>query len=147
MNEKDSHKQFAVELFNLTWELLEKPDRTPTETDQMIHACHTSRYHWGIVGKPIHFARGNWLLAYMYAHLERAESCLYHAQRCYHITLENDLQDFDLAFAYEAMARAHHLSGNLIEFRTSLEQAEEAAERIQKEDDRLYFLEILHTIQ
>jgi hypothetical protein len=61
--------------------------------------------------------------------------------------VDNDLQDFDLAFAYEAMARAHHLSGNLIETKTFLKKAEDAAKDIQKEEDRLYFLGILHSIQ
>lgn len=147
MNENDYHKKFAVELFNITWDLLENPDRTQAETDQMIHACHASRYHWGVVGKPLHLARGEWLLAYVYAHLKRPDACFYHARRCYHITLGNELQDFDLAFAYEAMARAHHLLGNLIETKNFLKKAKEAAEDIQKEDDRLYFLEVLQSIQ
>ena len=32
---------------NFTWTLLGKPNRTAAETDAMIHATHTARYHWG----------------------------------------------------------------------------------------------------
>ena len=35
----------AVDLFNYTWTLIEKPDRT-AEDDAMIHAAHASRHHW-----------------------------------------------------------------------------------------------------
>lgn len=46
-SDPDTHTQSAKELFNLVWELLEKTTRTQEETDQMIHAAHASRYHWG----------------------------------------------------------------------------------------------------
>jgi hypothetical protein len=40
------HRRLGVALFNHTWTLIAKPDRTPAETDEMIHAAHASRYHW-----------------------------------------------------------------------------------------------------
>ena len=51
----DLHKKFAVELFNRTWDLLDKEDRTQEEADTMIHAAHASRYHWGEIGTPFEF--------------------------------------------------------------------------------------------
>jgi len=45
-----AHRQLGVDLYNSTWTLLEKPDRTALETDEMIHRAHTSRWHWGKVG-------------------------------------------------------------------------------------------------
>ena len=65
------HKQFAVDLFNATWDLLEKPARTKEEDDEMIHSAHASRYHWGKVGEPVNLARGEWQVARVYTLLNR----------------------------------------------------------------------------
>lgn len=34
---EEEHKKFAIGLFNLTWTLLDKKDRTKEEDDKMIH--------------------------------------------------------------------------------------------------------------
>lgn len=39
-----AQRQAGVDCFNLVWELLAKPERTPAETDRMIHAAHASRF-------------------------------------------------------------------------------------------------------
>ncbi len=145
-NLNQSHKKFAVELFNLTWDLLEKKDRSPEETAAMIHACHASCYHWSIVGQPVHLARGEWLIARVYAVLNRAEPCLFHADRCYRITIDNNLKDFDLAFAYEAMARACDLAGDAVEKAKYITLAKDAGSAIQDEEDRAYFFGELHSL-
>lgn len=145
--EKTIHRQMAVELFNLTWDLMEKPDRTPTETDLMINAAHASRYHWEIAGEAVNIARGEWQISRVYSVVGRAEPCLYHAERCLHVTLENKLVDFDLAFAYEAMARACHLSGDLMETAKFITLGQEAGEKIKKKEDQEYFFKELNTIE
>ena len=143
----DIHRKFAVELFNMTWDLMEKSDRSQLETDRMIHAAHASRYHWEVIGQPVNLARGEWQISRVYAILQRAEPCLYHAKRCHQITLDNDLHDFDLAFAYEAMARAYHLSGDVQETVKFLSLAQEAGQAIKKKGDRDYFMTELSTIK
>lgn len=145
--DKSNHRQMAIELFNLTWDLMEKPDRTPAETDRMINAAHASRYHWEIAGEAVNIARGEWQISRVYSVVGRVEPCLYHAERCLQVTLENDLVDFDLAFAYEAMARACHLSGDLMETAKFFTLGQEAGEKIKKEDDREYFFRELNTIE
>jgi DNA-binding transcriptional MerR regulator len=49
----------AAQLFNETWRLMEKEERTRQDDDRMIHAAHASRYHWGQVpdATPAHLAR------------------------------------------------------------------------------------------
>jgi len=140
------HKKLAVELFNLTWDLIERDDRNQAEIDRMIHAAHASRYHWEIAGDAVNIARGEWLISRVYALLGRAEPCLYHARRCLEITLENDLKDFDLAFGYEAMARAAKMTGNKVETARYLTLAQEAGAQINDLDDQGYFFSELHTI-
>jgi hypothetical protein len=146
-NHLETHKKFAVDLFNLTWELIEKEDRSQAEIDRMINAVHGSRYHWEIAGDAVHIARGEWLISRVYAILQRPEPCHYHASRCLQVTLENELKDFDLAFAYEAMARANDLTSNPVKKAKYLTLAKDSGVKIQDEDDREYFFSELQTIQ
>ena len=146
-DELGTHKSFAKKCFNQTWDLIEKEDRSQEETDQMIHTAHASRYHWEFVGEAVNLARGEWLISRVYAVLKRVEPCLYHADRCLQITLSNDVRDFDLAFAYEAMARACNLAGDEVETAKYITLAKDAGADIVDEDDRKYFFNELETIQ
>jgi len=145
-SEKDAHKKFAVDCFNLTWNLLDKKDRIKAEVDKMIHTAHASRFHWGEIGTPLEFERGEWQISRVYSVLKRSEPALYHAKRCLEICKENNIGDFDIAFAYEAMARAYAIVGNKKECEKNIELAREAAEQIKKKEDRDYFLGELKTI-
>ena len=143
---KTTHRKFAVDLFNKTWDLLEKEDRSQMETDHMIHCAHASRYHWEFAGDALNIARGEWMISHVYAILWRAEPCLYHAIRCLEVTLQNEIKDFDLAFAYEAMARGYNIAGNEVETEKYFLLAKVAASKIKDTKDRDYFLSQLKTI-
>jgi len=144
--EREYHRRFAVTAFNRVWELMESDGRTPADTIEMLHAAHASRHHWGTIGEPVHFARGEWQVARMYSVLGRVEAALYHARLCLQITEEHGIGDFDLAFAYEAMARATALAGDMAASRGWLERARAAAEGIAADDDRQIVLADLATI-
>ena len=132
-------RKLAVDLFNHVWTLLEKAERTRAEDDEMLHAAHASRYHWGAVGEPVNFSREEWQCSRVYSILGRAEPALFHAQRSLDLCLEHGIGDFDLAFAYEALARAHRVAGNDADVRRNLEAARHAAEAIADPDDRDHF--------
>jgi hypothetical protein len=142
----DDERRLAGGLFNATWTLLEKEQRSRTEDDAMLHMAHASAHHWRQVGQPENFARGEWQCSRVYAVLGRAEPCLHHAQRVLDICQENGLGDFDLAFAYEALARGHAVAGDGDRSRAYTEQALTAAKDIKEEDDRELVLTDLETI-
>jgi hypothetical protein len=144
--EKAEHEKFAKDLFNLTWSLLDKKDRTKEEDDKMIHAAHASRYHWGEVGTPTNLERGEWQISRVYSVLKRSEPALYHAKRCLEICKENKIGDFDIAFAYEGMARAHAIGGQKAECKKYVDLAKKAGEQIKEKGDREYFMGELNTI-
>ena len=155
LTELEWHRKMAAQLFNHTWELIDKGDnRTPNESDEMIHSAHASRYHWGIVvisGKytktgPMNLERGDWQISRVYAILNRPEPALYHAERCLSICEKHKIGDFDIAFALEAMARAYSLSEDS-KAKEYLERAKNAGEAISKEEDMKYFLSELATIK
>ncbi len=143
---QECHKKFAVTLFNLVWSLLDKKDRTKQEDDKMVHAAHASRFHWGEVGSAVNFVRGEWQISRVYSVLNRPQPALYHAERCLVICKENNIGDFDLAFAYEAMARAYAVDEEKSEAYKYIQLAKDAGERIKKKEDRNLFFSDLKTV-
>ena len=139
-------RQLAVDLFNLVWDYLEKPDRSLQENDTMLNAAHASRYHWEQIGKAVNLARGEWQLARVYAVLGRPEPALYHAARSLEICQSNGIGDFDLAYAYEAYARATAIARRFEDSQTWLQQARQAAQNIPEADDRELLEKDLDTV-
>ena len=143
---KECHRNFAVNCFNLVWGLLDKKDRTRKEDDKMVHAAHASRFHWGEIGTAVEFERGEWQISRVYSVLKRTQSALYHAKRCLEVCKEKNIGDFDIAFAYEAMARAYAVAEEKTECKKYIDLAKEAGEQIKKKEDKDYFFSELQTI-
>jgi hypothetical protein len=141
------NKKLAVDCFNGTWDLIDKTDRSETDTLKMIHMAHTSRYHWGEIGTPLEWSRGEWQISRVYSLANLGESALYHGRHALNYCLENNIGDFDLAFAYEAIARAYAVLGNDSEKEVYFEKAKEASKNIVKESDRDYFMSELGKIK
>lgn len=140
------HKLMAAQLFNLTWDLLDKPQRTAAEDDRMVHAAHASRFHWGEIGQPVHRVRGEWQVSRVYAVLNRPAAARYHAQRCLDLCEAHGIGGFDLGFAYEALARAHAVAGNTAEAVGYVKRGRELAATIAAQGDREYLESQLGTI-
>lgn len=141
-------RTLAAQLFNETWRLLEKENRTRDDDDRMIHTAHASRYHWGQVptATPANMARGEWQVSRVYAVLGRAEPAIHHARRVVDICTENGIGDWDLAFSYEALARAYAVAGDAEAARNWTDKALAAAELITGDVDRDLVLADLETI-
>jgi|TARA_B100000959_G_scaffold277104_1_gene333021 hypothetical protein len=134
------HRQLASDLFNHTWSLLDNDERTKEQDEEMVHAAHASRYHWGIAGTPKNHARGEWQIARVYAALKRFSSSAHHAQLCIDACKMHDFGPFDLAFANEGLARAL-VTNNPTEAKKYLTTARKVGDGIEKEEDQQW----LHT--
>ena len=145
LTEAEWHRKQAVDLFNFTWTLIDKPDRTPDEDDRMIHAAHASRYHWAIVGNVVNFLRGDWQIAHVYTILHQPQAAMHYAQRCLDQCLANSIGDFDLAYAYEGVARSYACAGHTAEAQQYQRLAEQAGSQISDEEDRQLFQKDLAT--
>jgi hypothetical protein len=141
-------RTLAAQLFNETWRLMEREDRSQEDDDRMVHTAHASRYHWGQVpaATPAHLARGEWQVSRVYAVLARPEPAIYHAQRVLDICLANGIGDWDLAFGYEALARAFAVAADPETARKWTDQALAAAAAIAEDEDRDLVLADLETI-
>jgi hypothetical protein len=134
----EERRQLAVDLFNHAWTLMRLPERTPEQDDELIHAAHASRHHWAEVGTPANVARGEWQLSRVYVTLGRAEPALHHAGRCLAYCEANPeaIEDWDLPYAYEALARAQLLAGQDREAKRSLRRARELGAQVVDQEDR-----------
>ncbi|MFQ5908230.1 MAG: hypothetical protein ACE5JE_05330 [Thermoplasmata archaeon] len=134
--EKESHRKFAVDLFNHTWDLLDKENRTEEEDDRMVHAAHASRLHWGEVGEPQNLAVGEWQIARVYSALHRAEPALHHARHSLEIVEANGLTGFYRASALEGVAKAYSVAGDADKSRDYIQQARGESEKITDREER-----------
>ena len=134
----------AVELNILTFALLDKKDRNAKGDLRMINFAKSSLYHWRKSDKYdiANEHRGQWLLSYVYSKLNKSNEALHHAKRTLKITEENttQLKDYDLAYAYESMARAYSVSGNKDKAEQWHNKAKEAGDLIESECDKEYFI-------
>jgi hypothetical protein len=117
---REWHRAFAVECNNGAFDLLAKADRTPAESDLMVDMAHAARYHWGVVGTELNVARADYLVSRVHAFLGHAEPALQHASAALQRAEALGLSDFDLAYAHEAMARAHACAGEVGEAQREL---------------------------
>lgn len=142
-------KKLAIQLFNETWDLIDKADRTTEDNALMLHKAHTSCYLWMIeeTSTPTNHARGEWQVSRVYALLGMGEPALLHGQRSLDICLANGIGDFDLAFGYEAVARAKAVLGDASGAAEVKSLARTAAEAIAEQGDKDYVLSELETIR
>jgi hypothetical protein len=141
--EAEAQLHFAKGFNGKTWGLLDKQDRTQEENDLLVDYAHASLAHWHAAGTGVHLQRGVWMLARVYTVLGNAQMAAQYAQRCLELTKQHKdlLSDFDFAFAYECMARAQALAGNLDEAQKHVALAQKAGDAIKDEEDRQIFFD------
>lgn len=131
---EDAQLKFAKSIWNKIWQLLEKEDRTASENEDLILSAFASLYHWKQVGTEVNLQRGYWMLSRVYQTLGDAAQSLDWALKCLEITREHPavMQDFDLAYAQEGLARSYALSGDLSKagehFRAAVNQGQQIAD-------------------
>ncbi len=145
--DEDTHRTTAAELFNDVWRQMELEDRTPDEDALMIHQAHASLYHWLRTGEPARAARGEWQCSRVYCLVGRAEPALYHARRVLEICERNGIGDWDLGYAYEALARACAVAGEADAARRWLRLGVLQLDRVAEDEDRELLADDLATIE
>jgi hypothetical protein len=135
---------FAADFHGKTWELLDKQKRTEDENERMLGCAYASLAHWRAAGTVVRHQRGEWMLARVYAVLGEAQPALHHAHLCIDLlnAHKSEMEDFDFAFAYEAVARAFAIAGDRPQAEKFIEKAQTAGKAIvEKEDRDIFFTE------
>ncbi len=141
------HNYMAIEMNIQTWNLLTKEDRNPQESTKMIYCALASKYHWlkSPYFKPVNEQRAEWLLSRVFCEINNGEKALYYAEKCLELTKINNFNDFDLAYAYETMARANGVIQNEEGLEKYFKLAQKAGQQISNEDDKKLFFNDLNS--
>lgn len=138
---KEAGQELAKKANHRIWKLLEKSNRSPAEDEDLLLAAYASLYLWKEVGRAVHAQRGCWMVAKAHISLQQAAEAVIWARKCFQITEENplEMEDFDLAYAQEGLARALALAGELDQARQHHAQAAALGEQIKDPEDQEYF--------
>ena len=109
---KTWHRRFAVEANNRAWALSEKPELTPTEQSELLHAAHAAAHHWSKVGTAVHVARAELLLGRVQALLGHGTLAMTFATAAFDSISSRDAKSWEVAFAHAILANAAAASGN-----------------------------------
>lgn len=143
------HRKLAVDLFNHVWRLLDHPDRTPVEDDELIHAAHASCHHWSraeIPPDPVRLITGEWQCSRVYSMLGRAEPARWHATRARKGCEAAGIDGFLLGAAYEALARASRVAGERAETEHWIALGRRIADELPDPEDRQVLTDDLEEI-
>lgn len=146
----ESHRRLGKDLYNRTWALLEKADRTPAEVDELLHASHASAWHWSKGGGTLaNAARGEWQIARVYSTLGWGDPALRHARRSLELAeaavTAGVADDWDMAAALEGLARALAVAGDRNAAEATRARARAALGAIADPDDRQLIEQDLET--
>lgn len=112
------HRWCGVQLNNDTWNVLDNPTIGPDspieDREQLLYGAIASTYHWLQVGTVANHARGEHLISRVASLVGMGGPAVHHAERCVELCQANpdDVTDWDLGFAYEALARAQACAGD-----------------------------------
>lgn len=142
-----AHRYFAATCFNKAWDLIEKPDRTPEEDEQMIRLSQASIWHWTQREdcKSENMSIGYWQASRIHAILGRADDARRYGRLC----LEHAPQDspFLLAYAHEALARAEKAAGDPALAKKHCAEAEALTKKVIDLEERNLLLNDLKTLK
>lgn len=141
------HVHFSVSCFNKVWDLIEKKERTPKETLEMIQCAHASLWHW-IQRKDCtdkNLSIGYWQLSRVYSLSGDAENARKYAQLCLDSSPPNE--PFFVGYAYEALARSLCIEMKLDEAKLYITKAEISLQEIKDEEGKNLLKEDIKSLQ
>jgi len=142
VNLGDVHRWFGVHLNNEAWKAIDdqavSPDDPPKRREDALYRAYASAYHWRQVGNPMNHGRGEHLISRTAVLVGSTELAIRHASRYLElIDTHPDLaEDWDHAFAHEAMARALAMAGDA-RARSERLEAERLCALIAEEGERV----------
>ncbi len=134
--EAAGRRREAIAAFQRAWELIDSPERTPSDDSEMLAAAFASRYLWETVGGDEQRAVGDWQIAHVASLLGNADLALERAKLALDRVVQNGWTDWRLASCYEGMARAEAVAGNGPERDRWVALAREVLAGLDDEEDR-----------
>ena len=114
-----AHKYFSAYCFNAAWDLMENNDRTARDDQLMVALSFASIFHWS---NRSDCADKNLSIGYWQA--SRVQALIDNPREAARLgAYSGKLPPFFLAYAHEALARAHMMAGDHVEAERHLRAA------------------------
>lgn len=130
------HRYYSADCFSCAWELIDRTERSPEETDWMLHAVHAAAWHW--LQRTDRNAESEsvmyWQLSRAYALAGDASLATHCGERC--LQRSHGLGPFYVGYAYEALAQAAQVGGDQARYAQQMAEARRWLERIPDADAR-----------
>ena len=143
-----AHRHFAGACFNACWALIDTPDRTPAQDEEMLRLAVTSHWHWtqrsGYGAKEASVA--NWQLSRVYALLGEGSLARRFGTRSLEVLDGADVGPFFAGYAHEALARAASVLGDAGAAAHHRRECEQLANAVEDADRRSWLLGDLATV-
>jgi len=149
VEERDLHRWFGVQLNNGTWNAIDNaeigPDSPLGDRETVLYGAYAGAYHWRQVPEPATTARGEHLIARTAIVVGFYDTARRHAERCLQLLDEtpDEAEDWDWAFAHEAIARSAAALGDTEAAHSHHATASELGNAVADEVDRTIFLDEL----
>jgi hypothetical protein len=148
-NAQPAHRHFSVQCFNQAWDLINKPERTAEEDEEMLRLGMASLWHW--TQRPdctvVHRSIGLWQVARIYALIGQPHNAERYGQMCLDAASGEDVEPFYKAYAYEALARAALGLRDPAGVQKYLEEARRLADQVTHPEDQQVLRKDLESIQ
>jgi len=144
-----AHRYFSAHCFNRAWDLIDKPDRTPEEDEEMLRLSLAAHWHWTQRDDftPESASVGYWQTSRIYALLGQVENARRYGLLSLAASQAGGVSSFYQGYAYEALARAEALAGDQPKMDAYLSEARRLAAAVTKAEDRQALLDDLATIR
>ena len=145
----ETHRKLATACFNDCWTLIEKPDRSAAEDEQMLLLAYAAAWHWSQRPDrtPTSTSVSYWQLSRVHALLGHHDMARLFGAKCLSLSQESQLPPFYVGYACEALARAESGAGNALPATASLAQAEACLREIADPEERAILEADLKTIR
>jgi hypothetical protein len=149
VEERDLHRWFGVQLNNGTWNAIDQasvgPDSPLGDRETVLYGAYAGAYHWRQVPERATTARGEHLIARTAILVGFYEIARQHAERCLQLleASPDEAEDWDWAFAHEAIARSAAALGDTDVALQHHATATELGNAVEDEMDRTIFLDEL----
>ena len=134
------HKKFSADCFNKCWTLIDKPDRSQEDVENMLLLSHASLWHWKQRDdcKPVNLSIGYWQVSRVYVLAGEYDMAKLFGEKCLKVGIDNKLAPFNIGYGYEALARAELLQKNTAKVKELLVKARKELEKVTDKEERTY---------
>jgi hypothetical protein len=143
-----AHKYFSADCFNRTWDYIDKPVRTKSEDESMLRLSLASLWHWTEREDctSTNLSIGYWQVSRVFSLLRQADNARHYGELCLEASQKEGVPPYYLGTAYEALARAEHVAGDLNKMEGFLIQAHQVATLLPDPEEKKMLLSDLATI-